>query len=86
MVFLLYAVLTSYKVAMDLSVGSTSSTSSDDSHFCKFWKQLCKLSVPHKVHHFAWRACRDILPTKENLWHRHVLNEELYKECKVGNG
>ena len=35
-----FTVRCAYKVAMDLSSNSTSSSSSYDSHLCKFWKQL----------------------------------------------
>ena len=39
------------------------------------------LDIPPKVRHFAWRACKDILPTKENLMRRKVLLDGQYKVC-----
>lgn len=38
--------------------------------------------MPHKVRHFVWRACRNALPTKNNLRHRKIIQEELCDECK----
>ncbi|KAF5459663.1 hypothetical protein F2P56_019591 [Juglans regia] len=38
----------------------------------KFWTALWKLQVPHKVKVFAWRACKDCLPTKANLIKRKL--------------
>lgn len=48
----------------------------------RFWKILWKLHIPYKVHHFAWRACRDILPAKEILTQRHIIEDGICKECK----
>lgn len=42
-------------------------TTSYDSRMRPFWKQIWQLNNPHKVRHFVWRACKDSLPTKENL-------------------
>ena len=39
------------------------------------------MNVSHKIRHFAWRAAKDILPTKANLVHRHVLLDDTCEEC-----
>ena len=39
------------------------------------------MNVPNKVKHFTWKACRNILATKENLWRRKVTQEGLCEEC-----
>jgi hypothetical protein len=39
------------------------------------WKSIWSLSVPSKFRHFIWHACRDSLPTRKNLHHRHVLDD-----------
>lgn len=31
------------------------------------WQRLWKSKLPNKIKVFGWRACQDILPTKENL-------------------
>ncbi|KAK9998808.1 hypothetical protein SO802_018411 [Lithocarpus litseifolius] len=36
-------------------------------HDKKLWKGIWALNSPNKVKHFIWRACRNGLPTKENL-------------------
>ncbi|KAK9998721.1 hypothetical protein SO802_018324 [Lithocarpus litseifolius] len=38
----------------------------------KLWKKVWKLNVPPKVRTFMWRACADILPTRDNLHRRRV--------------
>ena len=37
--------------------------------------------MPNKIKHSIWRACQNILPTKSNLFHRHVLNSDAYDQC-----
>ena len=39
------------------------------------------MQVPNKVKHFAWKACRDILATKENLWKRNITKDNLCESC-----
>ena len=36
------------------------------------WRKLWKLNVPPKVRMFLWRACANVLPTKENLNRRRI--------------
>ena len=45
-----------------------------------FWRKLWKISVPHKIRHFAWKAAWNILPTKANLIHHHVLLDDTCEE------
>ena len=58
---------------MELSKHWDSGSYSNDSHNRRFWKYLWKIPIPHKIRHFAWRACRDILPTKANLVRRRAV-------------
>ena len=39
------------------------------------------MNVPNKVKHFAWKACRNILATKENLWRRNITKESICEAC-----
>ena len=39
------------------------------------------MNVPHKVHHFTWRSCRNILPTKDNLLRRKIVTDGYCEEC-----
>ena len=63
----LFTVKSAYKVAVDILAASplgSSGSSSDESNMKRFWKRVWELDVPHKIRHFVWRACRDILPTR----------------------
>ena len=37
-----------------------------------FWKEIWSLKVSNLVKNFMWRACSNILPTKESLLRRGV--------------
>lgn len=39
------------------------------------------MDVPNKVKHFAWKACRNILPMKENLWKRKITCDGVCDGC-----
>ena len=54
------------------------SKAADGSHI---WKNVWKLKVPNKIRVFAWRACQNILPTRENLFRRKVIQDEFCERC-----
>ena len=42
-----------------------------------------RINVPHKIRHFAWRACQDILPVRTNLVKRNVLQVDTCSGCNT---
>jgi ribonuclease HI len=40
------------------------------------WKYLWRLEIPNAAKVFCWRACNNILPTKDNLRRRGIINED----------
>ena len=46
------------------------------------WRRLWQMNVPNKVKHFAWKACRNILATKENLWQRNITKDNTCEVCR----
>ena len=79
----IFTVRSAYKLALECSDTFCGASSSDGSQLSCFWKKLWRLPTPHKVRHFLWRACRDILPTKSNLKRRKVLTEDLCEACSL---
>jgi len=79
----LFSVRSAYKLAMEMRSVAPVGDVSDGSHLRKFWKYLWSCNIPHKIHHFAWRACRDVLPTKENLVRHKVLLDSYCDECNM---
>ena len=76
-----FSVRSAYKVALCLHQTENVASASSNSQQRSFWNKLWHLHVPHKVRHFAWRACHDILPTKENLCKRRILLDSTCEEC-----
>ena len=48
------------------------------------WKVWWGLQIPNKVKHFAWRTCKNILPTLSNLKRRGIVENDLCEECRMG--
>ena len=76
-----FTVCNAYKVAMKLHRTDQNASASSDSSHQSFWRKLWRLPIPHKVLHFAWKACHNILPTKDNLFHCKVLKDSLCDKC-----
>ncbi|KAL0017429.1 hypothetical protein SO802_004498 [Lithocarpus litseifolius] len=78
-----FSVKNAYWVASQMSLVESTGSSSEGSQERSFWKSIWQINVPHKIKHFAWRACRDILPLKTNLVKRNVLQVDTCDECNV---
>lgn len=46
------------------------------------WKILWKMKIPNKVKNFWWRACKNVLATKENLFKRKCARDRLCPICE----
>ena len=68
---------------MSISSSNSRGSASNCSQLRRFWRRLWGLAIPFKVKHFAWRACRDALPTKVNHKRRKVLTEDSCEWCKA---
>ena len=47
-----------------------------------FWNMIWRLKVSRVVQHFLWKACNNILPTKENLYKRRITIDYLCPLCR----
>jgi hypothetical protein len=45
------------------------------------WRDLWNLKIPGKVKLFAWRACQNLLPTRDNLYKRKVIQDPICPCC-----
>ena len=77
----MFSVGSAYKLAVSMFKSKCCGTTSDDTLLRRFWKKLWSLPIPHKVHHFCWRACRDTLLTKVKLMRRNVTAKSLCVCC-----
>lgn len=47
------------------------------------WKMLWKMKTPNKVKNFWWKACKNALATKENLFKRRCAHDRLCPICEI---
>ena len=78
----LFTVRSAYKLAVNMLSHPNKGSSSDASNLRCFWRRIWSILVPHKICHFAWRACHNALPTKDNLLRRKIVQDGLCEECK----
>ena len=46
------------------------------------WRMLWSMQVLNKIKNLVWRACRNSLPTKENLARRTIIDNPVCDRCK----
>lgn len=39
--------------------------------------------MPNKIKVFGWKACQNILPTRENLVHKRIMVDNTSELCKI---
>ena len=76
-----FLVRSAYRLAQEISTEGNSPESSNPAALKQVWKDLWNMRVSNKIKHFAWRACRDILATKENLWKRRITKDNICESC-----
>lgn len=77
-----FSVRSAYYIQQEL-IASASAEGSSGSGKTELWKEIWGLSVPNVEKNFLWRACHDILPTRENLWKRKVISDPLCPVCGI---
>ena len=62
-----FIVRKAYRLAMGSGIGNTFGGASNEENGKIFWKTIWRLNIPNKVKSFAWKASKNILPTKANV-------------------
>ena len=70
-----FSVRSAYKLAQVLQSDGTTPESSDPTVLKQTWRYLWEMKVPNKIKHFTWKACKNILATKENLKKRNITKD-----------
>ena len=70
-----------YKFLKDLEENAEDGTHPEADK--KFWKSIWSLHVPNKYKNLLWRACRESLPTKQNLVWRTILQNPSCGCCSL---
>ena len=72
------------KTAYDL-LTQTNSPNNHQGCQTKFWKQLWKLPIPHKIITFTWKLLQDALPLKAEIAKRGINCNQLCQLCQLDN-
>ena len=72
-----------YKLALSMNTSLAMAEPSDGDTHKLFWRTIWGLHVPNKVKTFTWKACRNILLTKDNLCHTHILTDPTCEACNL---
>ena len=75
-----FVVKSAYRLALDVRTSHGAKESSNATCMKEFWRFIWRLKVPNKIQSFTWRACRNILPTKANLFRRKITPDNI---CEV---
>ena len=78
-----FTVNSAYKVAISMARCNPVAETSHGALHTSFWRKIWNLHTPSKINLFTWKACQDILPTKANLCHHHILDSPTCKTCNV---
>ncbi|XP_062147743.1 uncharacterized protein LOC133856702 [Alnus glutinosa] len=76
----IFSVRSAYHMGMEVKVRDNGSTSKEVGGH-KVWSTIWRLGVPNNVKKFMWRACNDLLPTKQNLHRRKIVENESCPCC-----
>ena len=71
-----YSVKSGYHVAIQSLNKEDWAECSSGPKGSQVWSKLWKLRVPNKMKVFGWRACHNILPTRDNLVLRRILEDD----------
>ena len=75
-----YSVRSGYSFLVDEEDKSLPSSSRPDPRQ-SLWRSIWDLKIPKKCQMFAWKACREALPTKLNLLKRHIPVDSTCENC-----
>jgi hypothetical protein len=64
-------------------VDSTNGSSSSRDNVTKIWKEVWQVKGPRVLKTFLWKACANILSTRDNLRRRGVVEDSICPICKL---
>ena len=79
-----FIVRSAYKIAVADSMATRMEGTSNGEDHITFWRRLWSLNVPNKIKSFSWQVCWNIIPTKVNLCHTQVIDDDTCEACGLG--
>ena len=76
-----FTVRSAYRLAQEIEVEGGNANCSDPMKMHGVWRGMWSLNLPNKIKHFAWKACNGILATKDSLFHRKIMTNNICEAC-----
>ena len=70
-----FTIRSAYRLAQLDRGGEGRAECSNPTSVKRIWRGVWSMDLLNKVKHFAWKACKNILATKENLWKRKITRD-----------
>jgi hypothetical protein len=77
-----FTVRSAYHLAKDKFEVDRGSCSNRDSNRT-LWKAIWSIKAPRAAKIFLWKACSDIIPTKEKLYNKKITLDPLFPICNL---
>lgn len=76
-----FTVKLAYHLELERTKGLEGEQSNQDQEE-PYWKALWDLNIQEQSNNFFWRACNELLLTKENLLKKHIIDTSLCPVCE----
>ena len=76
-----FTVRSAYRLAQEIEAECGNASCSDPMKMHGVWRGVWSLNLPNKIKHFAWKACNGILATKDSLFHRKIMTNNICEAC-----
>lgn len=80
-----YSVKSGYHIIRRMKQPEDSTASSSSRIDKRVWKVIWQINILQKIKIFLWKAVQNIIPVRENLAKRRVVNSGLCPLCEQGN-
>lgn len=80
-----YTVKSGYRIIRKMDQSSTIPVSTATGIDRRIWRIIWQLSIPKKIKIFLWKAIHNILPVRDNLARRKIINSGRCILCDQGN-
>lgn len=78
----MFSAKSAYHLELDCRTRNQSTCSTDPDQ-SEIWEVIWNLKIPRAAQIFLWRACNEILPTREKLFSRTLVEDPLCPTCGV---
>ena len=76
-----FTVSSACKLAQEIEAEDCNARCFDPTKMHGIWRGVWRMNMPNKIKHFSWKACNGILATKDSLFRRKIMANNIYEAC-----